>query len=59
VKKRLTLVIILDDEAMGNDVTDIAPLSNKTNEEWAEEMRSTYGQDPGMTLESVKVEDFV
>lgn len=52
MKKRLTLVILLDD-----DIPDIRDLADKPNEVWAEEMRQIYGQEPGMELLSVTVED--
>lgn len=53
MQKRMTLVVILDDKADPN----LKNLDSMTNEEWAEEMRKVYGEDPSVHLESVKVED--
>lgn len=57
MKKRMTLVVLLNDEVDGLDAFEVKPLASKTNEEWAAEMREVYGQEPSMELVSVTVED--
>ncbi len=57
MKKRMTLVVLLNDEVEGPDAFKAKPLASKTNEEWAVEMREVFGQEPSMELVSVTVED--
>ena len=57
MKKRMTLVVILNDDPTLGDEYALHPLASKSNEEWALEMAKTYGSDPSMELQTVIVED--
>ena len=57
MKKRMTLVVILDDSVVDEECGPMKPLESMTNEQWAEHMKQVYGNEPTMALESVTVEN--
>lgn len=56
-EKRMTLVVILDDDPALGDLYAMDSLSSRSNDELSLKMAETYGSAPGMELQSVLVED--